>query len=279
MKTIIIYALILSSIALHSFNAAAQAHGHLNVGAIGTNQNDKLFFANGGEFVDSSGYVKTLTFTNGGRFAGYHEGNITLTVLPATAEHSGPDPAAPAFGSFIQFSISCLSGPANGAFGFWDTGSTVPTDSVRPGERSTNLFRLTEADGSPDLDPYGHIHGRRFSATVPGIYTIAFQAFDTSTNGANGGPIHRPSDVFPMIFQAGINIASITQTGLVASVRYGSTANQIFTLEYTTNLAQPIFWLPVAGPKIGNDYFQGLEDPATVDAQRFYRIRADQYIP
>jgi len=270
---------ILSLTSLGALKAAAQSHGHLNAGALGTNQNDKLFFANGGDFVDSSGYVKTLTFTNDFRFAGYYEGNITLTVLPATEGHEGPDPAAPALGSFIQFSMSCLAGPSGGAFGFWEAGSTAPTHSVQPGEHSTNLFRLTEADGSPGLDPYGHIHGRRFTATKPGFYTIGFQVFDTSTNGVNGGPIHRPSDVLPVVFQAGINISGITKTGLVASVRYGSSANQIYTLEYSTNLAASILWLPVGSPQIGNDYFKVLEDPATLDPQRFYRVRADPFIP
>src|SRR6185503_10153830 len=106
-------------IALLCSRALAQVHGHLNVGAFGTNQNDKLFFANGADFIDSSDYVKTLNFANGGRFAGYLEGNITLTALPATVEHAGPDPDAPALGSYIQFSMSCLGGPPGGSFGFW----------------------------------------------------------------------------------------------------------------------------------------------------------------
>ena len=48
-------------------------HGHLNAGTIGTNQNDRLLWANGADFVDTSAYVKTLTYTNGGRYAGYFQ--------------------------------------------------------------------------------------------------------------------------------------------------------------------------------------------------------------
>lgn len=254
-------------------------HGHLNAGAVGTSQNDQLFFANGQDFVDSSGYVRTLVFTNGGRFAGYYEGNITLTGLPATPAHAGPDPDAAALGSFLQFSMSSLSGPPEGSFGFWEAGSTSPTFSLLPGQSSGNLFRLTESDGSPGSDPYGHIHGRRFTATKPGLYKIGFKVWDTSNNGTNGGPIHTPSEVLPICFQAGINISHIAKTGLVTSVRYGSTANQIFTLEYTTNLAQTNLWLPIAGPRVGDDHFQSLEDPGSVDPHRFYRMRADQFIP
>jgi hypothetical protein len=269
---------IVSILLIPCLHLIAQDHGHLNAGALGTSQNDPLYFANGNDFIDTSGYVKTLTFTNGGRFAGYYQGNITLTALPTTAEHGGPDANASAPGSFLQFRMRCLSGPKGGAFGFWDAGTTSPTESVMPGETSTNMFALTESDGSPGSDPFGHIHGRRFTATKPGIYKIAFKVWDTSTNGVGGGPIHTPSEFLPVYFQADINITHIAKTNLVTSVRYGSTANQIFTLEYTTNLASPIFWLPAAGPTIGSDYFQTFEDPASIDNTRFYRIKADQLI-
>ena len=273
--------LLLSTIAgvFIAWTASAQSHGHLNVGALGRNQNDQLYFANGTDFVDSSGFVRTLNFTDAGRFAGSYNGNITLTGLPLTAEHGGPDAAAAAPGAFLQFSMSCLSGPAGGSFGFWDSASTAPALSLSSGETSTNLFVLTEGDGSPGSDPYGHIHGRRFTATRPGFYKIGFKAWDTSTNGAGGGPIHGSSDTLAVIFQAGINISHLTQTGLVTSVRYGSSADRVFTLEYTTNLTDPLLWLPIAGPKVGNDYFQLLEDPASIDPYRFYRIRADPFIP
>lgn len=72
-----------------------------------------------------------------------------------------------------------------------------------PGDISGQLFPLSESDGSPESDPYGHIHGRRFTATKPGVYTAWFRAFDTSVNGANGGPIHAPSEALPIRFLAG----------------------------------------------------------------------------
>ena len=142
------FCILLLVTALGAPTVRAQHGGHLNAGALGRNQNDLLFFANGADFVDSSGFVRTLTFTNDGRFAGYYQGNISLTSLPVTPEHAGPDPDAAALGSFLQFSMSCLSGPAGGSFGFWDVGSTSPTHSILPGENSTNLFVLTESDGS-----------------------------------------------------------------------------------------------------------------------------------
>src|SRR6185503_16071811 len=38
-------------------------HAHLNAGAVGTNQNDQLIWANAADFGPESGYVKTLFFT------------------------------------------------------------------------------------------------------------------------------------------------------------------------------------------------------------------------
>jgi hypothetical protein len=153
---------------------------------MGKNQNDRLIWANGAEFIASSGYVKTLDYTNSGRYAGLFQGGITLTVLPATAEHAGPDPQAPALGSRIQFRMACLEGPEGGTFNFWESTGSAPAESLAPGRAGTNLWVLSENDGSSGLDPYGHIHGRRFTATQAGLYKIAFTAVETSTKGDGG---------------------------------------------------------------------------------------------
>jgi hypothetical protein len=114
-------------------------------------------------------------------------------VLAATAGYEGPVPGAPALGALIFAQIVSVEGPVGGAFAFWDTGATSPTISVPVGSANTNLHRISENDGSPGSDPYGHIHGQQLTATRPGLYTVAFRAFDLSTNGAGGGPIHLPS--------------------------------------------------------------------------------------
>ena len=145
-------------VVLLSAQSVHAQHAHLNAGALGTNHNAQLYFVNGTDFATSSGYVKTLTYTNGGVYANYYQGGITLTALPATAVTGGPDPAAPALGSFIQFSMSCLEGPSGGSFGFWEVGSTNSTVTLAPGQTSTNLWPLSESDGSRGSDPYGHIH-------------------------------------------------------------------------------------------------------------------------
>jgi hypothetical protein len=258
---------------LMQFKVCAQ-HGHLNVGAVGTNQNDALIWANGADFAHTTGYVKTLDYTNAARFAGYYQGNITLTVLPATAAHAGPDPQAPALGSYVQFSMACLEGPAGGAFNFWESTGSTPALSLAPGETSARLWRLTEADGSPGTDPYGHIHGRRFSATKPGIYKIGFTAFDTSTNGAGGGPIHRPSPQLAIWFQAGVSIVSVEpdeEEGHV-HVRFGAPAGYSWRLESKTAFGPDTDWVPLGNPVVANDLFVEVIDNRPPGGQRFYRV-------
>lgn len=183
-------------------------HGHLNAGATGTSQGDPLMFANGHLFAAESGYVKDLPLADTGRFAGFHEGNITFTVLPTTVDNGGPVPNAPASGSFIMAGIQSVSGPEGGRFGFWEAGSTVPTFEFGVGYDvaiPTGLWALSDASlgaGAPGADPYGHLHGRRFTATLPGLYEVSFRVFDLSGNGAGGGPIHTPSDVITLAFSA-----------------------------------------------------------------------------
>lgn len=251
----------------------AADHGHLNAGAVGTNQGDPLIFDNGADFATSYGYIKTLIYTNSGKYAGFFQGNITLTALAATADHAGPALNAPALGSFIQAQLVSVDGPAGGAFAFWENGATTPAISLNCGATGTAMamWKLTESDGSPGSDPYGHFHGRRFTATKPGVYTIGFKLFDTSTNGVGGGPIHTPSEVIQVYFQAGFNITSIQKTRNIATVTYGSMAGRNFAVEYTTNLFNPT-WTAIGPVATGNDLLQSQSDNNATETKRFYRL-------
>src|ERR1043166_1651376 len=137
--------------------AAQDVHGHLNVGAAGQKQNDKLLFSNGRDFATASEYVKLLSFTNATKYAGYYQGNITLTALHSFDAFGEPDPSAPAPGSFIRAEIVSVKGPDGGAFGFWETNSTTdPTFSIPTGTSGASYaFDLSEADlgaGQPGGD-------------------------------------------------------------------------------------------------------------------------------
>jgi hypothetical protein len=254
--------------------ARGQDHGHLNAGAASANPGSQLIWDNGADFIATSGYVKSLDLTNSGRFAGFYQNNITLTALPATAAFGGPAPNAPALGSLLVFRMSLVSGPPGGRFVFWETNSTAltgPAISVGTGETATNFFRLSQTDGSPTADPFGHIHNRRFSATQPGIYQVGFQAIDVSTNGLGGGPIHTPSSVLPVWFQAGINIASVTKTNSAAAIIYGAVGNRNLIVDYSTNLAQTN-WTGLV-TNLGNDAFQIVHDLNAAEGERYYRVR------
>ena len=248
-------------------------HGHLNAGATGKNQGDALYFANGDDFIMSSGYVKTLVWTNDGRYAGYFHGGITPTVLPATPDTGGPAPEAPALGSFIGMDLVSVNGPPGGLFGFWENGATEPTVSVSDQGTETDRWLLSESEGEPGSDPFGHIHGRRFTATLPGLYRVGFRLVDLSTNGTEAGPIHTPSEVLYVHFQAGITITSVVRQADSAAVSFGAPVGGSYALEYSTNLATSTVWTPIDSTVPGDDHFQTLLDPDADGSTRFYRVR------
>jgi|SRR6185503_8158172 hypothetical protein len=271
--------LTLSSLALSlcigASSALAQDHGHLRIGATNTAQGTPLYFYNGPDFAQSSGYVKTLIYTNAGRFAGYYQGNVTLTVQAATPDFSGPEPDAPSLGTLVQATIVSVEGPAGGSFGFWESGANSPTISVTCGETNVVRFNVTQTDGSPGADPFGHIHGRRMTATLPGTYVVTFQAHDASTNGAGGGPIHASSDTVRVAFQAGVCISAIEPDADKGQVRlrFGSMAGFTWQIEYTHELGPAANWLPAEDPVTGTDYFIERIHQLAPGEKRFYRLK------
>ena len=256
-----------------SLVSQAQDHSHLEIGSAGLGQNDPLIFANRDIFETATNYVKTLTFTNGGLYAGYYQGNITLTGLAVTEAHSGPDDFAAALGTQIHAQLVAVTGPAGGVFSFWETGATSPTISLASGSTGTNTFRISENDGSPGSDPYGHIHGRRFTATKPGIYTVSFRAFDYSTNGAGGGPIHTPSSVVQVYFQAGVNLKSVEPAANHTQVTFAAPIGKSWVVEASDSAAPNAVWNTIGTPVVGDDYFHEITDDTPVTGNRFYRSR------
>jgi hypothetical protein len=258
-------------------SARAQDHGHLDIGAAGTTAGSPLAWPGASYFTTSSGYVKTLVSTNAGKYAGYYQGNITLTVLAATPAYGGPVDGAPALGSLVFARLSVISAPPGGQFGFWDTNTTAvtgPSISLGAGETATNLFRVTQESGLPGADPFGHIHGRRFTATKPGFYQVAFQALDLSTNGPGGGPNHAPSPVLPVWFQAGVCLQSAVPlpSSSGVQVRFGAPLNSSWQLEYVPTLGSTN-WLPVGSVVAGQDYLVDVLHAVDPGPQRYYRLR------
>jgi hypothetical protein len=190
---------------------AAQAQ-HVDAGALGTSQGSQLYFENGATYVAGSGYVRTLTYSTTGRYAGTYNGGLTFTALSRLGGDEPASPNAAALGSFLELGIVSVSGPAGGNFQFWEGadqgGGSSPLVSFTSGySASTPTITWDLSDpataGDAGEDPYGHLHGRRFSVTgQTGTYTVGFQLVDTSVNGTGGGPIHSPSDVYYVQFSA-----------------------------------------------------------------------------
>ncbi len=182
---------------------------HINAGALSTNQGGQLYFVNGSNYVSSSGFVITATYTNSGTYAGYYPAaGPTFTALSSTNANGTPNllNSHAALGSLIDLRIESVSGPVGGQFEFWDEGALSPTTFLNSGDSGgTYLIPLSDVlngAGVPDGDPFGHIHGRRYTFSQPGTYTVGFRLVDVSTNGVGGGPIQSPGDLFQLTFAA-----------------------------------------------------------------------------
>lgn len=256
-----------------AFVAQSQDHGHINIGSVGVNQNDPLIFENAAIFEVATNYVKTLTLATSGTYSGYYQGNITFTALAATPAHAGPELNAAALGSQLYAQLVAVSGPAGGVFSFWNTGSTNPTISLASGATGTNTWLISENDGSPGSDPYGHFHGRRFTATKPGIYMVSFRALDFSTNGTSSGAIHKPSPVMQVYFQAGFNVKSIEPDVDHTHVTFAAPIGKTWVLEACDRVATNAVWTTISAPIVGDDYFHEVTDDEPGSGKRFYRTR------
>jgi hypothetical protein len=265
-----------------AIGARAQDHGHLYISAYSQQAGAQLYFDNSSAFEEGSGYVKTLLLnTNAGnRYAGRYDGGITLTPRSTNVLRGadyGPNAAAP--GSVIYFQILNVNGPAGGAFEFWENTGTFPAFGVPVGSGATNTVKLTEAFGAPNDDPYGHIHGRRFTATKPGLYRVTFRALDISTNGPSGGSNHLASAPLTIAFQAGFAIGSVARTNNVATVKFGTALTHDFTLQANTNLVSSNGWVNISAKLRGNDYFQSVPDATATNATKFYRVLVEPFVP
>ncbi len=262
-----------------------RADTHIFGGALGTNQNDKLFFSNGSAFdATLSSYSFPQVLRTNGLNAGYYRGEvISLTSLAALPENGGPIPGHAAFGAQLAIQVVSVQGPAGGSFAFWegdgesDLGAI--TFSVPVGTTNgSNYLLISENAGAPDTDPYGHIHGREFTTSLPGTYLVGFRVIDVSGNGAGGGAIHAPSDVLPVRFQAGLRMERLqTFTNRVA-VSFRSPPAISNVLEATTSLTGTN-WFPAAAPLRGNNNLQTFTDTNAPAGNRFYRLRQLNNLP
>jgi hypothetical protein len=247
-------------------------HYHLNAGASAPAAGTKLLFQNGTEFDTNSAFFVRLqkNATNG--FAGEYVGNISMTSL--SADPLAPEPGHAAPGAFLEVEVVSVQGPAGATLSFWDRNIvegqkvfSVPAGTLD----GTNRVTLSEGDGSPGSDPYGHVHGRNWSASAPGSYSVGLRIIDTSENGTNGGPLHEASDMFYIYFQADITAGVRVEDGIV-KVRFPKPFGATWALERRNGLASGA-WETVVAPNIGDDRYS--DYPAAAETSAFYRVRGD----
>lgn len=255
-------------------------HIHINAGAFSTAQDAQLYFVNGNVYGTNLGYDVYLTYTNAGSFANLYQGaGLTFTALASTPDNGGPAFGHAAEGAYLELQFVSVTGPQGGTFSVWeqDAGNpeiSNPLFNIPVGTTNgTDQFNLSESDGSPGSDPYGHIHGRTFVADKPGLYTLGCKILDTSANGTDGGPIHTPSDIYYLYFQAGLTISSPIKTTNSFTATFGTKLGATYYAEVTTNLATTN-WTTFAGPFIGNNYLQTFTDSNATNNFRTYRVKS-----
>jgi len=255
-------------------------HVHVNAGATSTTQGALLYFPNGDDYDTNAFYDVYLTFANSGSFSNLYQGaGVTFTALASTPDNGGPAFGHAADGAFLQLQFISLAGPLGGLFGVWtqdagNPGSSDPLFTMPVGTTSgTNLLSLSESDGSAGADPYGHIHGRTFTATKPGLYTLGCRILDTSTNGAGGGPIHTPSALYYFYFQAGLTISSWGRDSNTFGVMFGTTAGETYYVESTPDVSATD-WTTIAGPISGDNYLHTTATNSEAP-HLFFRLRAN----
>ena len=241
-------------------NHSRAQHVHVNAGAFSTAQGAPLYFPNGNVYDTNASYDVYLTFTNSGAFSNLYQGaGVTFTALASTPDNGGPAFGHAADGAFLQLQFASMSGPPGGVFGVWMQNAASPGGNdllftLPVGANSgTNLLALSESDGSPGSDPYGHIHGRTFTATKPGLYTLGCSILDTSNNGEGGGPIHAPSALYYFYFQAGLTISSWSKNDDEFAITFGTATGKNYYVESTPDLAATN-WTTFAGPITGDNY-------------------------
>jgi hypothetical protein len=264
---------------------SGRADTHIFGGALSTNQDGKCYFSNGALFdANQSSYSFPQVLRTNGLNTGYFRGDVlTFTALAGTTINGGPIPGHAAFGAELAVQVVSVAGPPGGGFQFWegdgesDLGTI--TFSVPVGTTNgTNYLIISENGGVPGTDPYGHIHGREFTTSAAGTYVVGLRIIDISTNGAGGGPIQSPSDVFPMRFQAGLrveNMQIITNRMTVFFRSPPAISNRLEATDFTT----PNNWQAVALPLRGNGNLQSLTDTNAPAGNRFYRIRQLNNLP
>jgi len=286
-------------LALVALAAQVNAHDHMPVAATSSDPGANLEydpFAT--DYTSNSGFMFSLTAgTPDDAYLGYYYTDDQVFVaLAATGDDGGPEPGHATLGTYIQAKLLGVEGPAGASFGFWETagqgtdgegidGTNLTWSVSVPYQNGTNLINVSESDGSPGSDPYGHLHGRIYSVTKPGFYKATWQFVDTSTNGSGGGPVDLPSVPFSTWYQAGLTIINIAVNTNQASITFAapsdlpddlSTPPTNYTVQGSAVLGPAADWHPVGDMIVGDDRLHTITVPANGNSH-YFRLAAQYF--
>jgi hypothetical protein len=168
---------LLSLLAAVGLPLAALGHGHLEIG-----------LASGDHLAVAGNFSQTATY--------FPLGEAPSTFLPVfpggafaselTFRSDGDALGLPTPGR-IRAEILAVTGPAGGAFSFWEANASSPTVTRSTGWTATPTDTPSFAV-SEDGTGYGHIHGRVFTLSKAGTYQVTFRAVDATGGFAPSAP-------------------------------------------------------------------------------------------
>lgn len=285
----------------------ATAHDHFTAGIVDSNGNGQPDAGEPLQFVGEDGsdrkfhlLPRPVGYRPIQRCGGYYaldERPRTLFPTDAfslTALSDGQiEIAAPGHahtGAWIWVEITAVSGPEGGNFGFWDENRSyyhdTPTVSL-PANTSfpPHAFVLSEGTDHVSEDPQGHIHGRSWTADLPGDYFVSLRLVDRSTSGPGGGPWHPPSETYVFHFLAGPDFRVTPEAMPDGSLRLtwqssmgidaGDPAQVgiAFEVERSSSLGATASW-EVLGTVTGTTgATAAFTDPEPPDDTAFYRLK------
>lgn len=274
---------LLGGLILGSMSLPARAqHAHLGAGALSPNPGSPLSFPDAGAYNTDSKYVFHSILRTTGPVAGLYDASasVTFTALARDPLYGGPEDGRAADGAQLALEVVSLQGPQGSSWAFWesfqceDFGDSMTFKLMAGETNGTHRFLLSQNNGLPGEDPYGHCHGRRFTMDKPGLYTVGVRIVDVSHNGPGGGPLHSPSPIYHLYFQADITIAWLTFTNDVITATFATRLGSNYTLEAKSNLIETGLWQTAAGTVLGNNHLQTVPDQTgTRPQQRYYRLR------
>lgn len=273
------FVVLLSMLPAPALRAQLIPHFHLAAGAASTTQGSQLQLNSADNFLAESGYAAVMTLRTNPPTVGYYMGGPTFTA----AQGDGTEGPPAAAGAQLWIVVRAVDGPAGGHWSFWeageseDYGTSITFTYATGTTNGTNAFILSQLEFQPD--PYGHIHGRAFTADKPGLYTVWVQLADRSRNGPGGSPLHTPSPIYRFHFQAGTTIARLTRNQTQVTTTFAtqpSNAARQFSYYLEASPAPDGLapWTTVAGPLRGNNRLNTLAAPVDpVATETFYRLR------